>query len=189
MTELQTATSAEARAIEGMVKALVTGLIAYPEHLEIATREMNQSVLIEVRAHCDDTGKLLGYRRQTYLALQTLVGLAAMRFMRIARLRVLDSVVGKPQGMAQFRPRDDWNMDRFDGILHRTLETIFVSYPGFKASHFTGGVSIYEVHVKQSEIERVPWRRVNESIKTVFDAIGKSMGRETQVELFTEGAK
>lgn len=72
--------SEQATEIAGLVKAVVEPLVEYADDLEITPSESEDgSILIEIRVHEDDAGKVIGRQGRVIKAIRTLARAAATR--------------------------------------------------------------------------------------------------------------
>ncbi|MEG0376687.1 MAG: KH domain-containing protein [Raoultibacter sp.] len=72
--------SEQATEIAGLVKAVVEPLVEYADDLEITPSESEDgSILIEIRVHEEDAGKVIGRQGRVIKAIRTLARAAATR--------------------------------------------------------------------------------------------------------------
>lgn len=72
--------SAQATDIAGLVNSVVEPLVEYPDELEIASSEADDgTILVEIRVHEDDAGKVIGRQGRVIKAIRTLARAAASR--------------------------------------------------------------------------------------------------------------
>ena len=72
--------SAQATDIAGLVTSVVEPLVEYPDELEIASSEADDgTILVEIRVHEDDAGKVIGRQGRVIKAIRTLARAAASR--------------------------------------------------------------------------------------------------------------
>lgn len=70
----------QAADIAGLVKVVVEPLIEHPEDLEITSCvEDDGTILVEIRTHSDDVGKVIGRQGRVIKAVRTLARAAASR--------------------------------------------------------------------------------------------------------------
>jgi uncharacterized protein len=53
---------------------LVQGIVTHPDEVRVRSRQMRRGLLLEVRVHPDDLGKVIGRGGRTATALRTVVG-------------------------------------------------------------------------------------------------------------------
>lgn len=72
--------SEQAADIAGLVNSVVEPLVEYPDDLEIASSEADDgTILVEIRVHEDDAGKVIGRQGRVIKAIRTLARAAASR--------------------------------------------------------------------------------------------------------------
>lgn len=72
--------SAEATDVAGLVNSVVEPLVEYPDDLEITSSEADDgTILVEIRVHEDDAGKVIGRQGRVIKAIRTLARAAASR--------------------------------------------------------------------------------------------------------------
>ena len=62
---------------EAVLKYVAEQLVDYPEEVDVTPVESERSLVLELRVHPDDLGKVIGKRGRTAKALRTLVKAAA----------------------------------------------------------------------------------------------------------------
>lgn len=66
--------------IAGLVSSVVEPLVEYPDDLEITSSEAEDgTILVEIRVHEDDAGKVIGRQGRVIKAIRTLARAAASR--------------------------------------------------------------------------------------------------------------
>lgn len=72
--------SAQATDIAGLVSSVVEPLVEFPDDLEITSSEVDDgTILVEIRVHEDDAGKVIGRQGRVIKAIRTLARAAASR--------------------------------------------------------------------------------------------------------------
>ena len=72
--------SAQATDIAGLVSSVVGPLVEFPDDLEITSSEADDgTILVEIRVHEDDAGKVIGRQGRVIKAIRTLARAAASR--------------------------------------------------------------------------------------------------------------
>lgn len=72
--------SAQATDIAGLVSSVVEPLVEFPDDLEITSSEADDgTILVEIRMHEDDAGKVIGRQGRVIKAIRTLARAAASR--------------------------------------------------------------------------------------------------------------
>lgn len=59
--------------VKAMLETLVGSLVEHPEEVSITTVEGDSTVVFEVSAHSEDTGKIIGKKGRTINALRTIL--------------------------------------------------------------------------------------------------------------------
>ena len=72
--------SAQATDIAGLVSSVVEPLVESPDDLEISSNEADDgTILVEIRVHEDEAGKVIGRQGRVIKAIRTLARAAASR--------------------------------------------------------------------------------------------------------------
>lgn len=72
--------SSQATDVAGLVNSVVEPLVEYPDDLEISSSEADDgTILVEIRVHEDDAGKVIGRQGRVIKAIRTLARAAASR--------------------------------------------------------------------------------------------------------------
>ncbi len=72
--------SAQATDIAGLVSSVVEPLVEFPDDLEITSSEADDgTILVEIRVHEDDAGKVIGRQGRVIKAIRTLARAADSR--------------------------------------------------------------------------------------------------------------
>ncbi|BEP29399.1 KH domain-containing protein [Helicovermis profundi] len=62
-----------------LVKSIAKALVDNPEAVEVTEKEESQSVLVQLKVHADDMGKVIGKQGRIAKALRTVVKAAATK--------------------------------------------------------------------------------------------------------------
>ena len=77
--------------IAGLVSSVVEPLVEFPDDLEITSSEAEDgTVLVEIRVHEDDAGKVIGRQGRVIKAIRTLARAAASRTDTLVEVELID---------------------------------------------------------------------------------------------------
>lgn len=80
-----------------LVEAIAKALVDYPEAVEVTAIAGSETTVLELRAHPDDLGKVIGRAGRTANAIRTLLGAMGMKLHKRFRLEILEE---KPETKA-----------------------------------------------------------------------------------------
>lgn len=69
--------------LEEALEHLVRGIVAHPDDVQVAARNLKRGRVLEVRVHPEDLGKVIGRSGRTARALRTVIGGIGGRHVRI----------------------------------------------------------------------------------------------------------
>ena len=76
--------------LEGFVNYVVTALVDFPDEVQITTKTENNENVIWISCRKEDTGKIIGKKGKTIIALRALVASAAGRMQNRVKVEVAD---------------------------------------------------------------------------------------------------
>ena len=76
--------------LEGFVNYVVTALVDFPEEVQVTTKTENNENVIWISCRKEDTGKIIGKKGKTIIALRALVASAAGRMQNRVKVEVAD---------------------------------------------------------------------------------------------------
>lgn len=76
--------------MKDLLEYLAKALVDHPDDVQIETIEGERSVILQLKVHPDDVGKVIGKQGRTAQALRTLVKAAAMKQGKNAIVEILD---------------------------------------------------------------------------------------------------
>ena len=76
--------------LEGFVNYVVTALVDFPDEVQITTKTENNESVIWISCRKEDTGKIIGKKGKTIIALRALVASAAGRMQNRVKVEVAD---------------------------------------------------------------------------------------------------
>ena len=76
--------------LEGFVNYVVTSLVDFPEEVRVASKTENNESVIWISCRKEDTGKIIGKKGKTIIALRALVASAAGRMQNRVKVEVED---------------------------------------------------------------------------------------------------
>lgn len=169
--------------IKQLIEGLIRRVILHPEHLEIVVTQDGRLVVVTMRAHGGDTGRLIGKGRSTFNALATLASLlGAKHGLNVQMNPVLEAVVGEPDRYPPFKPRRDWPcgeiLDHIAQVCAVILEHPVIA---INANHHAVH-SIITIEANPDE-NAAKLRLAGRALLTIFATIGKCSGRVLYVNL------
>ena len=76
--------------LEGFVNYVVTALVDFPDEVRVNTKTENNESVIWISCRKEDTGKIIGKKGKTIIALRSLVASAAGRMQNRVKVEVED---------------------------------------------------------------------------------------------------
>ena len=76
--------------LEGFVNYVVTALVDFPDEVQVTTKTENNENVIWISCRKEDTGKIIGKKGKTIIALRALVASAAGRMQNRVKVEVAD---------------------------------------------------------------------------------------------------
>ena len=76
--------------LEGFVKYVVSALVDYPDEVKVTAKTDNDENIIWISCRKEDTGKIIGKKGKTIIALRALVASAAGRLQNRVKVEVAD---------------------------------------------------------------------------------------------------
>ena len=76
--------------LEGFVNYVVTALVDFPDEVHVSTKTENNENIIWISCRKEDTGKIIGKKGKTIIALRALVASAAGRMQNRVKVEVAD---------------------------------------------------------------------------------------------------
>ena len=76
--------------LEGFVNYVVCALVDYPDEVHVSTKNENDDNVIWIACRKEDTGKIIGKKGKTIIALRALVAGAAGRMQNRVKVEVAD---------------------------------------------------------------------------------------------------
>ena len=76
--------------LEGFVNYVVTALVDYPDDVKVTTKNEDNASVIWISCRKEDTGKIIGKKGKTIIALRSLVASAAGRMQNRVKVEVED---------------------------------------------------------------------------------------------------
>jgi uncharacterized protein len=73
-----------------LVEAIARALVDHPEEVEVKSVQGSQVIVLELRVHPEDLGKVIGRQGRTAKAIRTLLGAAGMKVHKRFTLEILE---------------------------------------------------------------------------------------------------
>jgi hypothetical protein len=73
-----------------LVEAMARALVDHPEAVQVKSVDGQQVVVLELRVHPDDLGKVIGRQGRTAKAMRTILGAAGMKLRKRLTLEILE---------------------------------------------------------------------------------------------------
>lgn len=71
-----------------LVESIARALVDHPEEVHVATVEGPQGVVLELRVHAEDLGKVIGRQGRTAKAIRTILGAGGMKLRKRYTLEI-----------------------------------------------------------------------------------------------------
>ncbi|OQX18870.1 MAG: RNA-binding protein [Desulfobulbaceae bacterium A2] len=76
--------------MQELVRFIAGRLVDHPDAVQVLAREDEESLVVELRVHQQDLGKVIGKQGRTAKAIRSLLGAAAQRHGKKARLDIVE---------------------------------------------------------------------------------------------------
>lgn len=73
-----------------LVEAIAKALVDHPEDVQVKSLEGSQVIVLELRVHAEDLGKVIGRQGRTAKAIRTLLGAGGMKVHKRFTLEILE---------------------------------------------------------------------------------------------------
>jgi uncharacterized protein len=73
-----------------LVEAIARALVDHPEAVEVKSVDGSQVIVLELRVHPEDLGKVIGRQGRTAKAIRTLLGAGGMKLRKRYTLEILE---------------------------------------------------------------------------------------------------
>jgi len=73
-----------------LVEAIAKALVDHPEDVQVKSLEGSQVIVLELRVHPEDLGKVIGRQGRTAKAMRTLLGAGGMKVHKRFTLEILE---------------------------------------------------------------------------------------------------
>lgn len=73
-----------------LVEAIARALVDHPEAVEVKSVDGSQVIVLELRVHPEDLGKVIGRQGRTAKAIRTLLGAGGMKLHKRYTLEILE---------------------------------------------------------------------------------------------------
>jgi uncharacterized protein len=73
-----------------LVEAIARALVDHPEAVEVKSVEGSQVMVLELRVHPEDLGKVIGRQGRTAKAIRTILGAGGMKLRKRYTLEILE---------------------------------------------------------------------------------------------------
>ena len=83
-------TRARGGPIKTLIENIARALADHPEDVQVTVVEGSQVTVLELRAHPEDVGKIIGREGRTAKAIRTILGAAGMKLRRRFTLEIVD---------------------------------------------------------------------------------------------------
>jgi len=83
-----------------LIQDIAKALVDHPEGVQVDTVEGTDVTILQLRAHPDDIGKVIGREGRTAKAIRTLLGAAGMKLRRRFTLEIVEEKNGHHRGVA-----------------------------------------------------------------------------------------
>jgi predicted RNA-binding protein YlqC (UPF0109 family) len=73
-----------------LLEAMAKVLVDYPDQVRVRAIEGEEVIVLELRVHPSDLGKVIGRQGRTALAMRTILGAAGMKLRKRVKLEILE---------------------------------------------------------------------------------------------------
>jgi predicted RNA-binding protein YlqC (UPF0109 family) len=166
--------------VTNLLRRVITRMILHPEDLVISTRLSQTSINLKLQAQVSDTGKIIGERGSMFNALKAICLTMGQRYgVTILLGRIEEPEDGQKDEFTRFKLNDQWKYE-FETVDRQLLELVcthtFKGDSTVTSSEIGKGETQFDILVARDEQAR-PCQAMQESLQTIFTAIGKAQGR------------
>jgi predicted RNA-binding protein YlqC (UPF0109 family) len=86
-----------------LIEAIAKVLVDYPEEVQVRAVEETQVTVLELRAHPEDLGKVIGRQGRTAKAIRTLLGTVGMKLHKRFTLEIVEDQTQGARGVPPAR--------------------------------------------------------------------------------------
>ena len=174
--------------IVGLLTALAKSFTEHHDLLEITSTLEGDRVVVRWIAHPDDAAKIIGKGGGTFYAMKT-IGLCATAKLgfefHLTRIKDQSGETKDPNPKPP-QYHQNWPRDEIGELIRTTCENIFEGNVLVEWVTERGSESTANVSVGAAEKFAVPQEQLEDSLSTVFNAIGHVVGRKIYVKLRRE---
>ncbi len=76
--------------MKDLVEAIAKALVDHPDQVQVNVVEGEQVIVLELRVHAEDLGKVIGRQGRTAKSIRTLLGAAGMKLKKRFTLEILE---------------------------------------------------------------------------------------------------
>ena len=76
--------------MKDLVEAIAKALVDHPDQVQVKVVEGEQVIVLELRVHQEDLGKVIGRQGRTAKSIRTLLGAAGMKLKKRFTLEILE---------------------------------------------------------------------------------------------------
>ena len=170
----------QATKISGLIKKLLERIVNYPDALEVTGDEYDSTVVVTIKPHKDDYGRVCGSGGVRIQALRTIA--EQMCWDEIVRKRVqVDLIEGHLGGKLKATPRpkksdEDW----INWLVCDVFADVLGTLPKVRTASVESNHSIvFSAKVSESR----PIIEIGEALTTIFGAIGRANGWRIIIDL------
>ncbi len=164
---------------ENFLKQIVTPFLIHANNLEVTAEDRRGDVVLKVRGHAEDRGRLIGTQQANFQALQLILAMFGRKNgFRVRLDNILPSTVGEREFQTPFRPATNWDSSKTVAQLADVLKQILnhpaaVSFADQEDNKTT-------IVIRFSEAEKMPVTDAEMAfaLSKIFHAIGMQNGRK-----------
>ncbi len=170
-----------------LLREVILSYTQHGENLVTTSERYTTSIAINVQAHRDDHGKIVGTNGQNIWALKTIFNFIGRGMQTNIRLTLLDPAVGEKQAITPFQRNPEWKPDKALALMRKILDIVLREPYNLEA---LGDIET-TLEILPSKNERL--KLINPHTKErndfghalydIFQAIGKSDGHDIHIDV------
>jgi predicted RNA-binding protein YlqC (UPF0109 family) len=168
--------------LEESFKEIVSPFIRYPQHLETWSFEDAGTICIDSRSNFADKGKILGSNRVNFNAIETTLNeIAFSHGYEVKLRRMKDPITGEQEPKTIIPPAKNWDATDTKKLLIGIVQR-FANHDFQVETINTKSETYFKIFFSPEEKFKSIPGQIGYSLSTIFNAIGKTLGREIFVQ-------
>jgi predicted RNA-binding protein YlqC (UPF0109 family) len=166
--------------VRSLFQDILSEFVLHPDDLKVCTVEMRRTIIVQIFAAGRDVGRVIGERGAHFNALKILGAMIGLKHGVAVELEPVPDPKepGKSERYDSFKARDDWRKEIILALIGRTASAALRFPDAISVSCLDANEasSIVEIVCASAEPAGLI-EPVEQSLKALFNAVGKANGR------------